>query len=193
MSAKPHTAPSAAVDLNSMESIIPQRVTADVNADEFVVFLIGMRVNKPWKVHKWLPVGRAMGRMLDELYSAGDLGLRHVESWFGRTSIMVQYWDSFAQLEAYAKARSAEHLPAWAAFNKAVGSNGDVGIWHETYVVKAGSYECVYNNMPRFGLSKAFRTQPATGAFAAAASRMTSATAVESKPTERNEDELAVH
>jgi hypothetical protein len=22
---------------------------------EFVVFLIGMRINKPWKLHKWLP------------------------------------------------------------------------------------------------------------------------------------------
>ena len=166
-------------DLNDTNTIIPQRVTADVEREEFVVFLIGMRVNKLWKVHKWLPVASAMGRMLNELYSAGNLGLRHVESWFGRTSIMVQYWDSFEQLEDYAKARSAEHLPAWAAFNKAVGSNGDVGIWHETYVVKAGTYECVYNNMPRFGLSRAFRTRPATGTYAAAASRMQSPVSIE--------------
>lgn len=162
------------IDLNTTASIIPQRVTADVEQEEFVVFLIGMRVNKPWKVHKWLPVARAMGRMLNELHSTGNLGLRHVENWFGRTSIMVQYWDSFEQLEDYAKARSSEHLPAWAAFNKAVGSNGDVGIWHETYVVNAGSYECVYNNMPRFGLSRAFQTRPATGTYAAAATRMQS-------------------
>ena len=125
-------AAKADVNLHNIDTIIPQRVTADVDQQEFVVFLIGMRVNKLWKVHKWLPVARAMGRMLNELYGAGNLGLRHVESWFGRTSIMVQYWDSFTQLEDYAKARSAEHLPAWAAFNKAVGSNGDVGIWHET-------------------------------------------------------------
>jgi len=157
---------------NSDNPIIAQRVTAQVEQTEFAVFLIGMRVNKPWKVHKWWPVARAMGRMLNELYAAPDLGLRHVESWFGRTSIMVQYWDSFDHLEAYAKARSAEHLPAWAAFNKAVGSNGDVGIWHETYVVKPGSYECVYNNMPRFGLSRAFETVPAVGAYAGAATRM---------------------
>jgi fumigallin biosynthesis monooxygenase-like protein len=156
----------------SDNNIIAQRVTAEVEQDEFVVFLIGMRVNKLWKVHKWLPVARAMGRMIDELNTAGNLGLRHVENWFGRTSIMVQYWDSFEQLEAYAKARSAEHLPAWAAFNKAVGSTGDVGIWHETYVAKPGSFECVYNNMPRFGLSRAFNTVPATGTYASAATRM---------------------
>lgn len=155
----------------STNPILKQRVTAQIEQDEFVIFLIGMRVNKPWKVHKWLPVARAMGRMLTELGNAGDMGLRHVESWFGRTSIMVQYWDSYEQLERYAKARDAEHLPAWSAFNKAVGSNGDVGIWHETYVATPGSYECVYNNMPRFGLSQAFTTIPATGAHASASGR----------------------
>jgi len=152
--------------------IIHERVTADVDRDEIVVFLIGMRVNKPWKVHKWLPVTRAMGRMINELYSAGDLGFRHVESWFGRTSVMVQYWDSFDALENYATARSQQHLPAWQAFNKAVASNGDVGIWHETYRVQAGNFECVYNNMPRFGLARAYQTIPANGPHARAASRM---------------------
>ena len=27
---------------------------------------------------------------------------------------------------------------------------GDVGFWHESYVVLAGGYEAVYGNMPRF-------------------------------------------
>jgi hypothetical protein len=152
--------------------VIDERVTARVERDEFVVFMIGMRVNKPWKIHKWLPVARAMGRMLKELDQHPDLGLHHVESWGGRTSIMVQYWDSFEALEAYATAKTLEHLPAWSEFNKAISSNGDVGIWHETYRVKAGDFECVYNNMPRFGLSRAFETIPATGAFARAAGRM---------------------
>ena len=152
--------------------IINERVSAQVDQDEFVVFLIGLRVNKPWKINKWLPVSLAMGRMLQELNAADHLGLRHVESWFGRTTIMVQYWDSFDALEAYAKQRDAEHLPAWSAFNKAVGSNGDVGIWHETYISQPGKFECVYNNMPRFGLSKAFQTVPATGSHTNAISRM---------------------
>ena len=41
-------------------------MTAEVEGD-FVVFLIGMRVNKPWKIHKWLPVFLAMPRMIKEL------------------------------------------------------------------------------------------------------------------------------
>ncbi len=148
------------------------RVTAHVEQDQFAVFLIGMRINKPLKIHKWLPVARAMGKMINELKTAGDMGLRHIESWSGRTSIMVQYWDSFEALEHYAKARSSEHLPAWAAFNKAIGSNGDVGIWHETYLSQPGTFECVYNNMPEFGLARAFDCVPATGAYASAATRL---------------------
>ena len=31
------------------------------------------------------------------------------EMWFGRTTIMVQYWRSIEQLMAYAKDRQAEH------------------------------------------------------------------------------------
>jgi hypothetical protein len=38
-----------------MAKIIAKRVTAQIEGD-FVVFLIGMRINKPLKIHKWLPV-----------------------------------------------------------------------------------------------------------------------------------------
>jgi Domain of unknown function (DUF4188) len=34
---------------------------------ELVVFLIGMRINRLWKCIKWLPVARAMPRMIREL------------------------------------------------------------------------------------------------------------------------------
>ena len=48
-----------------MKKVIDKRMTAEVDG-EFVVFLIGMRINKPWKVHKWLPVFLAMPKMLKE-------------------------------------------------------------------------------------------------------------------------------
>ena len=47
--------------------------------------------------------------------------------------------------------------PHGAAFSRAVGSGGDVGIWHETYRVQPGNFECIYNNMPAFGLRKAMK------------------------------------
>ncbi len=36
------------------------------------------------------------------------------------------------------------------------------GIWHETYLVRAGQYEAVYGNMPPHGLGKAGRLHPAS-------------------------------
>ena len=139
---------------------------------EFAIFLIGMRINRFWKIHQWLPVARAMSRMIQELRAQPDSGLLGYEMWFGRTTLMLQYWRSSEQLLAYAKNRDAAHLPAWKAFNQAVGSNGDVGIWHETYLAKPGSYENIYVNMPAFGLGKAGTHFPATGARASAEGRL---------------------
>jgi hypothetical protein len=49
-----------------MSNIIDERMAAKIDGD-FVVFLIGMRINKPWKLHKWGPVFLAMGKMVKEL------------------------------------------------------------------------------------------------------------------------------
>jgi hypothetical protein len=151
--------------------IRPERLTATLEGN-FVVFLIGMRINRPWQLHKWLPIARAMPRMIEELYRQPELGFIHAESWFGRTLILVQYWRSMDQLLAYARNRQAQHLPAWQAFNQAVGSDGSVGIWHETYAASAGTYENVYVNMPAFGLGRAGTLQPASGGRKSAAGRL---------------------
>jgi len=151
-----------------MARTINQRMTVQLEGD-FVVFLIGMRVNRWWKIHKWLPVARAMPKMLKELSLKPESGFLGAEFGLG---VIVQYWKSFEQLEAYAKDRDALHYPAWKAFNKNVRSNGDVGIWHETYKVHAGEYESVYNNMPAYGLGKVGTLVPATGHRENAAGRI---------------------
>lgn len=122
---------------------------------EFAVFLIGMRINRPLAVHKWLPVMRAMPGMLRELYTHPQLGFISHEMWFSRTLILVQYWRSIDALLDYARAANSRHLPAWQRFNQAVGTDGSVGIWHETYRAGPGTYENVYVNMPPFGLGRA--------------------------------------
>ena len=137
-----------------MPPIVPHRTTAAIEGD-FVVFLIGMRINKPWKIHQWLPAFTAMPKMLRELEQAppetgflghNGLGLRAI----------VQYWRSFDHLEHYARSPTNHHWPAWVAFNRRMkNARGDVGIWHETYRVAAGQYETVYSGMPLFGLAKA--------------------------------------
>jgi len=158
-----------------MSEIIAKRVCAEIEGD-FVVFLIGMRINRPWKFWKWAPVAAAMPRMLIELAKQPELGLLHARSMFGFPDVVVtQYWRSFDHLEAYAKSREAAHLPAWQAFNKSIGSNGDVGIWHETYLIENGRYENVYNNMPAFGLGLAGTLRDASGARKEARGRMVTA------------------
>lgn len=148
-----------------------ERMTARLDG-EFAVFLIGARFNRPWAVHKWLPVARAMPRMLRELYAQPELGLLSHEMWFSRTLVLVQYWRSMDALLAYAKARDSAHLPAWQQFNRAVGTDGSVGIWHESYVVRPGAYENVYVNMPAFGLGRAGSLVPAAGPMRSAAGRL---------------------
>jgi hypothetical protein len=154
-----------------MAKIFNERMTAVVEG-EFVVFLVGMRINKLWKIHKWLPVVMAMPKMLRELYQNPELGLISHESWFGRTIILVQYWKSFEHLEKYSRNQNSNHLPAWASFNGNIGTNGDVGIWHETYLSNKGSYECIYNNMPQFGLGKVGDHVPAEGKLKSASGRI---------------------
>jgi fumigallin biosynthesis monooxygenase-like protein len=154
-----------------MANVIVDRMTAQVDG-EIVVFLIGMRINRFWKIHKWLPVALAMPRMLRELKGDPLSGFLGFESWIGNPTIALQYWRSFEHLERYAKDSARLHRPAWATFNRAVASNGDVGIWHETYRVRPGDFECIYNNMPPFGLAKATTALSAIGRLETARARM---------------------
>jgi hypothetical protein len=155
-----------------MPKPIERRVTAEIDGD-FVVFLIGMRINRLWKPWRWLPVFFAMPRMIRELEARPESGFLGAGQYMGspRRPMLVQYWRSFEQLVSYARDHDAEHWPAWVAFNRRVGSNGDVGIWHETYLIRDGGYECVYNNMPAIGLGEATKLVPAAGRKATAASR----------------------
>jgi hypothetical protein len=145
-----------------MAKIIEERMSAQIEGD-FVVFLIGMRINKLWKITKWLPLFLAMPRMIKELEQlpseeTGFLGHKGI----GFTTI--QYWRSFDHLEAYARSQENKHFPAWTAFNKRMkNARGDVGIWHETYLVKSGHYEAIYSGMPEYGLGRVSELVPATG------------------------------
>ena len=150
-----------------------ERIAASFE-EGFVVFMIGMRINNLLLVHKWLPVATAMPRMIKELYEKPELGFMHAEAWFGRTTMMVQYWRTLDQLLSYAKSKESVHLPAWRAFNRAVGTDGSVGIWHETYVASPGTYENIYVNMPPFGLGKVGTVYSASGGKQSAVSRMNS-------------------
>jgi Domain of unknown function (DUF4188) len=143
-----------------MSEVLAGRYTASTDED-FVLFLIGMRINKPLKLHKWLPVFLAMRPMVSELEAHPEKGMIHAQfSLIGSSPAVVQYWRSFEQLTAFARNPDDPHLPAWKRFNASVRGSGDVGIWHETYRVSRGGCEAIYGNMPVWGLGKAFEQIP---------------------------------
>lgn len=143
---------------------VAERTTAAAEGD-VVVLLIGMRINRFWAVHHWLPVLLSMPRMLRELGRRPERGLLgHVLLTASpRTYYVVQYWESKEKLYAYAHAPDTFHHTAWAFINRKERSGkvrGHVGLWHETYVVPQGSYESIYADMPTFGLAAAHGRTP---------------------------------
>ncbi len=84
---------------------------------DLAVFLIGMRVNQPWRPDLWMPVFGAMPGMLSELYAAkaaaargegADLGFLDGRSLLGAGGpTLVQYWRSVDDIYAYAERPAA--------------------------------------------------------------------------------------
>ena len=157
-----------------MAEVAGRRMTAEIDGD-FVVFLIGARLSKRHPVRSLVDLGgrRGMQHMLEYLVAHPEKGLLAYE--MGLPTI-VQYWRSFEQLEAFAKDQEDPHLEVWRQYWRRVGRSGRTGIWHETYLVKAGQYEAVYGNMPPRGLGKAGRLVPVSEASNARSRLETTAT-----------------
>ncbi|WP_016909920.1 DUF4188 domain-containing protein [Streptomyces xiaopingdaonensis] len=158
-----------------MGAVVEQGRRTTAAEGDVVVFLIGMRINRLRALRHWLPVFKVMPEMLKELSadpSSGLLGARvHLAG--PREFVVVQYWESREKLYAYAAAPECGHRPAWTDFNRrARKAEGCVGIWHETYLVPPGRYECVYTDMPRHGLGAAHGTQPVQRRGESAAERL---------------------
>ena len=157
-----------------MNQVFSGRYTAEVS-EPFVVFLIGMRVNRFWPVKRWWSVAGAMGPMLKTLQQHPDKGLLGAESFFRLWPLetcMVSYWRSFDDLIRFARSSDDPHLQPWQNFMRNIGSDGSVGIWHETYQVNPEQYECIYANMPAVGLGRAFSPRPISEKTRRATERM---------------------
>ena len=135
-----------------------RRMMAEIDGD-FVVFLIGASPSKLHLVRSLIDLGgrHGMKHMLDYLVAHPEKGLLGYQ--MGLPTI-VQYWRSFEHLEAFARDAADPHLAVWRNYWRRVGQSDRTGIWHETYLVRAGEYEAVYGNMPPFGLGKAGRLVP---------------------------------
>ena len=120
-----------------------------------MVFIIGARVNSKWQLFRSLgDLGgrRGMNHMLKYLSERPEKGLLGYET---MGFVNVQYWRSFEHLEAFARDTDDPHLEPWRNYWRRVGKSSRTGIWHETFLVRAGEYEAVYGNMPPIGLARA--------------------------------------
>jgi hypothetical protein len=142
------------------QNVISGRFTAVPETETVTVFLIGMRANRWWKFGKLLPMTTAMARMLNHLVATPEAGLLGFHSWFGRTTIMLSYWESPEHIQRFATDRTAPHLEPWRKFMRESAGSGDIGVWHETYQVAVRDQESVYSDMPPFGLGAATKSAP---------------------------------
>src|SRR4051794_23494868 len=132
--------------------VLEGRWTADVEGN-FVVFVIGARVGNPVRSWRAVPLLMQMQRMLADLERDPEKGLL---AYRGKGLTIVQYWRSFEHLERFARDPDDRHAKAWREwFRRAQHKNAAAGIWHETFKVRAGEYEAIYQNMPVAGLLKA--------------------------------------
>jgi hypothetical protein len=127
---------------------------------DFVVFLIGARPEKLHPIRSFRDLGamRGMPHMLKYLTEHPEKGLLGFETY--GIFMNVQYWRSFEHLEHFSKDDSDPHLKVWRNYWKRVGKDPRSGIWHETFLVRAGEYEAVYGNMPPHGLGRASEVVP---------------------------------
>src|SRR4028119_7658 len=105
-----------------MVQVVPGRFTAKMD-EPFFVFVIGMRINRPLAIRKWLPTARAMGPMLKELYRHPEKGFLGVEFFLYRWGpAIVQYWRPFEDLERFATNTAATRPLPPQALAAAVGA-----------------------------------------------------------------------
>ncbi|KAK9817187.1 hypothetical protein WJX72_010803 [[Myrmecia] bisecta] len=152
----------------------PGRREAHIEGD-FIVFVIGVQVNNWLAVSQYLPVFKAFPQMVAELVADPDSGLLCHEGYLGNPTTSIQYWRSFEHLERYARDPKRKHQPAWGAYNRALRKAVDkraMAIFHETYQVKAGCYETMYQgDMEPFGLGAASELREVTAHRSRAALR----------------------
>jgi hypothetical protein len=132
--------------------IYPGRYTA-VYEDGFVIYAFGLRINKPLSARAWLRAIRTtyvIRQYLRTHPERGNLGFR-VALLYGGLAV-ITFWRSLEDVQAFSRDPEL-HLQAWTWFNRVLRETGEVGMWHEMYMVQPGEYEVIYGNMPRVGLA----------------------------------------
>jgi len=125
---------------------VPGKWCPQIDGD-FMILMIGVVPHSLWSFWRWMPILRGMVNMGKELQTKTDSGFLGYEVYVGLHPMIVQYWRSFDHLKKCP-------APEWATLTQAASGDPLLGVWHETYIVRAGDYEASYSNMPPYGLGK---------------------------------------
>lgn len=128
------------------------------------LFLIGLRIHKPWHLRTARAAALPMQGMIVELEAnraaadrgeAEDLGYLASRTTVGLTGVtMIQWWRSVEDIYAYANAGDRRHRPAWVEFYRVAKERPDVAtLWHETYDLTGRGVESAYAGPKPFGLA----------------------------------------
>jgi len=108
-----------------MAKVMPGRYTAQTD-QPFVVFLIGMRINRFFAFRKWIPTALAMGPMLRTLFQhpeKGFLGGELIFYWRGVG--LIQYWRTPICTPGSVSTRLSAQMAALASGTKPTWSSQD--------------------------------------------------------------------
>ena len=129
-----------------MADINQGRWTAEIEGD-FVVFIIGARLNSKWQPFEALrDLGgrKGMNHMLKYLTEHPEKGLLGYQT---TGSPNVQYWRSFEHLEAFAKDRTIRTWRSGATTGSGSARTAEPDLARDL-PRPAGEYEAIYGNMP---------------------------------------------
>ncbi|ADJ14635.1 monooxygenase family protein [Halalkalicoccus jeotgali] len=123
---------------------------------EYVVYINGMRLNRLRALPRYLYAGIQAGRIFKRLEADPDSGfLGYLPAYMSpRSGAAIQYWRSLEDIRRFAQDPDDRHVPVWRWYNEAGGNDGGLGFWAELYVVKDGSFETFYRNVPPIGLGE---------------------------------------
>jgi hypothetical protein len=142
-----------------------QRVAATPpeSVSELCLIRLGLVVRQLSAWPFLIRTGRAITRSVTEA-TRDRAGLLHSERYlvgWGHFGVL-QYWESYEALEAWS--HRAPHSEWWRLANERMRTRGDLGIYHETYLVPRSQVESIYLNCPPLGLgSFGILTEPVGG------------------------------
>jgi hypothetical protein len=146
--------------------VLPGRWVADPPPGTTLV-LFGLRVNRWGRVVSWLPLVRALRRMVAEAEARPEeSGLLWARQWRdGRVFTVLSYWRDYDRAMAWAQDGRFIHRGVWRKYNRGrVGDSGDVGLWHEVIAIDPERLHTIYRDVDRRGLAAATRYEDATEA-----------------------------